>query len=98
MSSWLSHWEEEHRPLVTQIAEKCGFTRIRVIEEVSGASGARTFIVQPTGALGAPKISVLKIGPKEVVDKDAEGLSLAAAYYEHANYKLFHSSSGDLRA
>jgi SAM-dependent methyltransferase len=98
MSRWLSHWDEKHRPIVTEIAEQCGFTRIRVIEEVSGASGARTFIVQPTGTLGLPKISVLKIGPKEVVNKDAEGLRMAKSYYEHANYTLFDSLGGDLRA
>src|SRR5260370_26888881 len=74
MAGWLINWDVEHRALVANVAKGCSFTEIRVIRDVSGLSGAKTFIVQPVGLAGVPGRAVLKIGRKEIIAKDAEGL------------------------
>jgi len=98
MGGWLSSWDEPHRALVADVARQCGFTQIRIIEDVSGESGARTFIVQPSSLAGPLRKAVLKIGPRLIVDEDAGGLQKAAQFYKHTPSKLADSISGDFRA
>ena len=61
----------EHEAIVEKLVQECpSFTSILKVKDLSGRSGAQTFLVQPQSVDGTPLAAILKIGPAAIIKKD----------------------------
>jgi SAM-dependent methyltransferase len=89
----------EHEAIVEKLVQECpSFTSILKVKDLSGRSGAQTFLVQPQSVDGTPLAAILKIGPAAIIKKDLDGLERIKHLVRYANYKLADVMECDVRA
>ncbi len=86
--AWLDKWPEEFRPVLEQLAKNLDYNAIFPLRELSGASGARTYLAAPESYCGRPNLLILKLGAKAILKPDLEGLKTGKKFFKHANYAI----------
>jgi SAM-dependent methyltransferase len=92
-------WPSGLADIGAELARRLGFSGLHIVRELSGASGARTFMCRPESAAGRPHSVIVKIGPAGVMAADLGGLLLARTMFRDAGAMLdSHLSAGGLVA
>jgi Phosphotransferase enzyme family len=86
-------WPEGERAIAMELAKRLGHTALIPVRELSGVSGARTYLCLPEGSHGRPNAIVVKIGAESLLELDLAGLRLAAAYFRDADLALEASTT-----
>ncbi|NMO55224.1 methyltransferase domain-containing protein [Actinoplanes sp. TBRC 11911] len=81
-------WPEEFAGLRTAIAERAGYQELSIVERLSGASGAATFLCRPESTMGRPHHLVVKAGPAALLRQDLDGLRRARTMFRDAGTML----------
>src|SRR3954451_13265501 len=87
-----------YQTLVDQMVATCKFRSLTKLKDLSGRSGAQTFLVQPRWDKGRLDPAILKLGTDAVIQKDVEGLDQARFLYPGANYLLQEARGDGCRA
>jgi SAM-dependent methyltransferase len=81
-------WPEEFAGVHAAIAERAGFQELAIVQRLSGASGAATFLCRPESTMGRPQYLVIKAGPAAILSQDLEGLRRARLMFRDAGAML----------
>jgi hypothetical protein len=73
----IKKFHEDYQPVLQKLAKERNYYQIRLGKELSGYSGAHTYLVYPETSLGCANPLVLKVGKKSILEKDFRGLELA---------------------
>lgn len=90
------HWFREcspeygkrYNPVLQELASRLKVEAIRLERELSGASGAHTFLASSEHRHGRTLPLVLKLGKAEVLESEIAGLRIAEQFFDGASYAL----------
>lgn len=96
-ADWLDEWPEKFRLCMKKLAENLSYTAILKRDELSGASGARTFLAAPESIYGRPNPCIVKFGPDNVLKQDVEGAEIAKTHFAEAHYRIEDVKDNNVR-
>jgi SAM-dependent methyltransferase len=85
---WIDGWPPKFQPILQLLAKNFKYDAVWLKRELSGASGAKTYLAEPQGAAGRGTPFIVKLGEKIILDQDLAGLQFAKQYFHSANYSL----------
>lgn len=81
-------WPMEFASTIAALSRGLDFTELKPICELSGKSGARTYLCLPESNIGRPAAVIAKVGREAVLDADLHGLRLAQSMFRDAGEML----------
>jgi 2-polyprenyl-3-methyl-5-hydroxy-6-metoxy-1,4-benzoquinol methylase len=84
----LNEWPMQFRPVLSELMVQRKYTALHMLEDISGASGAHTYLAAPQTHHGAANVLILKLGNKAILDRDCTGLEKAKEHFLNANLDL----------
>jgi len=84
----LNEWPVQFRTVLSELMARRNYTALHMLEDISGMSGAQTYLAAPQTQHGAGNILILKLGSKAILDRDRAGLENAKDHFLNANLDL----------
>ncbi|MFA1539965.1 methyltransferase domain-containing protein [Actinomadura monticuli] len=81
-------WPPKYAGIHAALLDRFNFTSLAIVRDMSGASGAATYLCLPESSLGRPHQMVVKVGAAEDLSRDVDGLRLARTMYRNAGQML----------
>jgi len=92
-------WPPEFADIRAVLLEHLGYTSLNIIRDMSGRSGAATYLCNPESRLGRPNAVVVKVGKATDLARDIDGLRHARTMFRDAGGMLdTHVEYGDMIA
>lgn len=81
-------WPPEFASIHAALLENLGYTSLDIVRDISGLSGAATYLCSPESRLGRPNPVVVKVGPAADLARDIDGLRQARIMFRDAGRML----------
>lgn len=81
-------WPAKFADIHTALLEHLGYSSLDIIRDMSGLSGAATYLCRPESRLGRPNPVVVKVGSAADLAKDIDGLRQARTMFRDAGKML----------
>lgn len=92
-------WPAKFAGVRAALLERLDYTGLDIIRDMSGASGAATYLCMPESRLGRPNPVVIKVGATTDLARDIDGLRQARTMFRDAGRILdTHVEHGDMIA